>query len=175
MKVSQTVVSSLSGMDESKRPIYVSIDTLIHAVLPCVRCMLDCLLHFHDSTSALFVHPFYSYRFAYFALPMANNPLNRILETNPARPVFLLHNWPDVVKSVAALVQALVNKKGQNARAVRKAMEKLCGSLAAFIDPANADSARTAEEGSASTGEWFGGPQSGTGRLLGSLERLQNA
>ncbi|CAM9277229.1 unnamed protein product, partial [Sphacelaria rigidula] len=98
-----------------------------------------------------------------------------ILEANPARPVFLLHNWPDLVKSVAALVQVLLNKKGQNARGVRKAMEKLCVSMAAFIDPASADSARIAEEGGASTGEWFGGPQSGKGRLLASLERLQNA
>lgn len=131
--------------------------------------MFDYLLDFHDS-------PFHRCRFAYLSrLSNAQQSPCRILEANPARPVFLLHNWPDLVKSVAALVQVLLNKKGQNARGVRKAMEKLCVSMAAFIDPASADSARIAEEGGASTGEWFGGPQSGKGRLLASLERLQNA
>lgn len=58
-----------------------------------------------------------------------------MMDANPNRPIFLLHNWPDVVSSVEALVSALLSKKGRAARNVRKAMEKVCLALAAFIDP----------------------------------------
>lgn len=58
------------------------------------------------------------------------------MDANPNRAMFLLHNWPDVVSAVEALVAALLDKK-RAARNVRKAMEKLCLSIAALIDPSS--------------------------------------
>lgn len=60
----------------------------------------------------------------------------RLMEANPDRAMFLLHNWPDAVSAVEALVAALLDKK-RTARNVRKAMEKLCSAIAALIDPSS--------------------------------------
>lgn len=92
-----------------------------------------------------------------------------ILQANPNRAVFLLHAWPDLVKSLQALVGALLDKKGGNARAVRKAMEKLCLSMAAFIDPTGTSGPR---EGGASE-EAIN--QQKHAQLFSSLKRLQTA
>ena len=63
------------------------------------------------------------------------------MEASPNRPIFLLHAWPDVVSALEGLVGALLNK-GRAARNVRKAMEKLCLAMAAFIDPASGNGIR---------------------------------
>lgn len=59
------------------------------------------------------------------------------MEANPNRAIFLLHTWPDVVSAVETLVAALLDKKARTARNVRKAMEKLCLAMAAFVDPSS--------------------------------------
>lgn len=63
------------------------------------------------------------------------------MEANPNRVLFLLHTWPDVVAALETLVGALLDKK-RAARNVRKAMEKLCLAIAAFIDPVADGSSR---------------------------------
>lgn len=98
---------------------------------------------------------------------------HRILGANPNRAVFLLHNWRDLVKSLQGLLHALLDKKGQNAREVRKAMERLCLSMAAFIDPTDNSSARAVEEGE-QRGAGVEEKQKDVG-LLNSMKRLQYA
>lgn len=63
------------------------------------------------------------------------------MEASPNRAIFLLHNWPDVVSALENLVGALLNK-GRAARNVRKAMEKLCLAMAAFVDPTSGNGTR---------------------------------
>lgn len=71
------------------------------------------------------------------------------MEANPNRAIFLLHQWPDVVSALETLVAALLSKNGRAARNVRKAMEKLCLAMAAFIDPS------THGRGMRCVGKWF--------------------
>lgn len=78
------------------------------------------------------------------------SPIRRIISASPKRAVLLLHAWPDVVKSLQTLVEALLEKGERSVRNVRKAMEKLCLSTATFIDPAGSGvscDAKDAEEG----------------------------